>query len=385
MTAVASAGAGPAAPAALLLSGSLGMGHDVMAEACAASLQRRGWSTRIVDSMALLGSAAGRAGERVFRGLLATPGAYDAFHFEQLRQGGRLARYAEKAAVHRLAPALRAELERRPCELVVSVFATGAAATSAVKQEYPRLRSMVLCTDVCPHRLWVHDNTDLFLVTTATAARFVRKFAPTAHTVTVPAPVRAPFLAAPSRATARAELGVPPDARCVLLMTGSWALGPLRAMAAALVDSGVHVLVVAGRNERLAAQLRRDHETHPQLIPFGYTDRVPTLMGAADLVVTTSGDTCSEARAVGRPLLLLDLVPGHGRENLQQELERGAEVAPAEPAALTRSVLARLASPASTAGPAARPQDAAQRWEDGFARALEEMRLPDTAAAGGTR
>ena len=56
---------------------------------------------------------------------------------------------------------------------------------------------------------------------------------------------------------------------------------------------------------------------------FGFTDRIPELMAAADLVITSSGDTCAEARAVGRPLLLLDLVPGHGRDNLQHELELG--------------------------------------------------------------
>ena len=46
-------------------------------------------------------------------------------------------------------------------------------------------------------------------------------------------------------------------------------------------------------------------------------------MAASDLVITSSGDTCTEARTVGRPLLLLDVVQGHGRDNLQHELELG--------------------------------------------------------------
>jgi len=40
---------------ALLLSGSLGLGHDVVAEACAASLGADGWSTQTLDAMRLLG------------------------------------------------------------------------------------------------------------------------------------------------------------------------------------------------------------------------------------------------------------------------------------------------------------------------------------------
>ncbi len=76
---------------------------------------------------------------------------------------------------------------------------------------------------------------------------------------------------------------------------------------------------------------------------FGFTDRIPELMAAADLVITSSGDTCSEARVVGRHVLLLDAVPGHGRDNLQHELELGdASVTSARPADVVRSTLAAL-------------------------------------------
>ena len=137
-----------AAPRALLLSGSLGLGHDVMAEACAVSLRARGWQTETMDSLRLMGEAAGGLGERAFRTLLAVPGLYDAFHFEQLRPGGRLCRMAENASSKRAVPALRAELASRPVELLVSVFATGAAAASRVKAEHAGLVTAVFCTDV---------------------------------------------------------------------------------------------------------------------------------------------------------------------------------------------------------------------------------------------
>ncbi|MFE7564375.1 hypothetical protein, partial [Kitasatospora sp. NPDC057500] len=95
-------------PHALLVSGSLGQGHDVMARACADSLEARGWTTATVDAMALLGHRAGTAGEAVFRRLLGLPGLYDAFHFSALRPGARIALVADAAARRRLVPALRA-------------------------------------------------------------------------------------------------------------------------------------------------------------------------------------------------------------------------------------------------------------------------------------
>ena len=50
---------------ALLLSGSFGMGHDVMAEACEVSLGKRGWTSATMDSLKLMGNAASGIGERV--------------------------------------------------------------------------------------------------------------------------------------------------------------------------------------------------------------------------------------------------------------------------------------------------------------------------------
>ncbi len=356
---------------ALLLSGSLGMGHDVMAEACATSLEQRDWTTDTADSLRLMGSRSGKAGERVFRGLLAIPGVYDAFHYTQLRSGGRLAALAERASSKYVVPALDAELRRRPSDLLISVFATGAAAASRIKPHHPDLKTVVFCTDLCPHRLWVHENTDLYLVTSQTSHRFVRRFHPDANVVVVPAPARPPFYTALTQPEARDRLGIPPGEPCVLLMSGSWGVGPVVQQASAIAASGVHVLAVAGRNTALHAALTAAAQGHPYLTPFGFTDQIPTLMAAADLVITSSGDTCAEARIVGRHLLLLDVVPGHGRENLQQELARGhADVAPTEPDGLRRATLACLDRMPHIGTPTAGTR---QAWEQAFGKALASL------------
>lgn len=369
---------------ALVLSGSLGMGHDVMAEACSISLRRRDWTTDTVDSLTLMGGAAGGWGERVFRGLLSVPGLYDAFHFQQLRPGGRLAALAERSSSRYAVPALTAELDRCGADLVVSVFATGAAAASRVKADaMPGLRTVTFCTDVNPHSLWVHPNTDLYLVTSRTAAAFVRRFHPHATVEMVPAPVRPSFYSAPSRALARAQLGLPAAEPCVLLMAGAWALGPLVDIAGALAIAGVRTLAVAGRNAATEAALRELARVQERVTPFGFTDLVPTLMAASDAVITTSGDTCSEARVVGRHVILLDSVPGHGRENLQHELERGdADVVPTEPAALVRGVRAVLER---LSGRPERPIATADAWEQCIDTALTRLGLDDVEGTGAVR
>jgi UDP-N-acetylglucosamine:LPS N-acetylglucosamine transferase len=156
-------------------------------------------------------------------------------------------------------------------------------------------------------------------------------------------------------------------------MTGAWGLGPLVEVARTLARAGVYTIAVAGRNTEVEQRLRAAAAEEKLIIPFGFTDRIPELMAAANVVVTTSGDTCSEARVVGRSLVLLDVVAGHGRENLQHELERGnADVAPADPDGLLRSVLACFEH---VTPPTAQVVQTADAWESAFEAALARIGL----------
>jgi processive 1,2-diacylglycerol beta-glucosyltransferase len=356
---------------ALMLSGSIGMGHDALAAACAGTLESQGWQTSTLDAMRLLGGGSQALGERVFRAMLGLPGLYDGFYYSALRTGSRLAVAADSAARKRIASRLRSHLDRHPAELVISVFATGAGAMSDLMPSHPGTRHLVFCTDVTPHRMWVHPNVDMYLVTAGIAEPAVLRFRPDAKVQVVPPPVRSAFYHARSQVQARTELGVPAGERCALLMSGAWGLGPLAAAARALGDAGVHVLAVAGNNRRLQRELSGVAACQPRVRAFGFSDRIPDLMSAADLVITSSGDTCAEARTIGRPLLLLDVVQGHGRDNLQHELELGdAMVSSASAADVTRCALAALdrAKP-----PAAGPARGQADWETSFCAALSAV------------
>jgi processive 1,2-diacylglycerol beta-glucosyltransferase len=358
---------------AVLLTGSLGLGHDMPAGSIAGLLHRRGWQTRCLNSMSLLGDGYGAAGQRVFGSLLAVPGLYDGLHFAHLRSGSRVASLLDRWASARVVPALRAELDRQPADLVVSVFATGAAAAARLKAEAPARRTVVLCPDVGAHRLWVTEGTDLFLVTSGAAAASVRRFLPRARIAVVPLPVRAEFYAAPSKQQARAALGVPDGAPCALVIDSGWGFGRVAESVAQLAATGVHVLAVAGRQHALETQFRAIARGAHRVHPFGFSDRVPELMAAADVVIALPGaSTCAETRVVGRPLLLLDVMPGHGRDNLLHELELGgAGVCGATPDAVTAATLALL----EDGPPSASPNHSARRWEPAFEAAFRQIGL----------
>ena len=364
---------GPAPSRALILSGSIGKGHDVVAEACAAALGQVGVKSDILDCMGMLDSGPlNRVSELIMKGLMAAPGVYDAFHFRIMRPGGRIADAMDAEASRRLAAAIGRLLDEQPAELLLTVFATGAGAGDRLKAERPGLLSVVYCTDACPHRLWLHPGTDLFLATSAMSAAFARYHAPAMRTAVIPPAARPAFYHPPTRAEARSELGVPDAARCVLVMAGAWGMGPVDRVADLLAGTGVHVLAVAGNNGRLHRRLEDLARRQPRVHPFGFTGRIPALMAAADLVVTTAGDTCTEARLLGRPLLLLDTVPGHGRENVQLELARGgAAVTALRPDTVVAAALDLLehGAPPSLATPAT----SAGAWTGAFLDALAPL------------
>jgi len=399
---------------ALVLSGSIGKGHDSVAEACASALARAGYRSTVLDCMALLGGVGSRIGESVFRRMLAVPPLYDGFHFSQMRAGSPLAERMERAAAARLVPRLRDVIARSGVQVLVSVFATGAGALGRLRAELPGARAVVVCTDATAHRFWVHEGIDRYVVCSPAAAGTVRQYLPRADVALVPPPVRPAFFAAPDRLAARRALGIHPAVRCVLVMAGGWGLAPIEGAATALARSGYRVLAVAGANARLRRRLERAARavgsargappgaavdgappgagggppgagrpagavftagSGPGITVFGYTERVPELMAAADVVVTSAGQTCHEARVVGRPLVVLDVVPGHGRENLLLELARGGALAcTPRPASVVAAVGALLAGAAPATEPW--PVSDAAAWESRFLAVVADLFPP---------
>ncbi|WP_331446952.1 glycosyltransferase [Streptomyces xanthochromogenes] len=103
-------------------------------------------------------------------------------------------------------------------------------------------------------------------------------------------------------------------------------------MAREVRDCGAAVpVVVCGRNETLAAQLRSDGIEHV----YGWVDDMPGLMHASDVLIQNAGGLTSlEAFAAGLPVASYRCIPGHGLTNAAALDEAGAAVWIAHPADL---------------------------------------------------
>src|SRR5260370_19334461 len=122
--------------------------------------------------------------------MMAVPGLYDAFHYASLRSGGRLALQVDAVARLKVVPRLADYLDRHRVELVISLSPTGASAVSSVAGRYPSMRHVVFCADASPHRLCIHKNVHLYLVTSVAAEPDVHSFQPEAKPIVIPPVVR---------------------------------------------------------------------------------------------------------------------------------------------------------------------------------------------------
>ncbi len=155
-------------------------------------------------------------------------------------------------------------------------------------------------------------------------------------------PVRADLVAAAAtpeaRLAARNELGIPADARVLLVTGGSLGAAPLnRAVeanaAALLADESTVVLWAAGTRFFEATRASAAAQDRLRLVP--YLDRMDLAYAAADLAVARSGAlTCSELAATGTPAVLVpspNVTADHQTRNAAALADAGAAVLLPEP------------------------------------------------------
>jgi processive 1,2-diacylglycerol beta-glucosyltransferase len=184
-------------------------------------------------------------------------------------------------------------------------------------------------TDFAVHALWVVQNVDGYYVATEEARRHLIRRGQPAESVRVTGiPVDPIFAAAEPAATVRRRLGLHAELPTALVMSGGFGVGPaldlLKSLEGCAPD--FQLLVVAGAND----QLRRDCERIAATLPvpvrvFGFVNNVHEFMDAADVVVSKPGGlTVSEVMAKGKPMAIVDPIPGQEQRNCEHLLEAGA-------------------------------------------------------------
>jgi processive 1,2-diacylglycerol beta-glucosyltransferase len=204
-------------------------------------------------------------------------------------------------------------------------FETLALLRSKDDKPHPYIVSIV--TDFEAHALWMDACVDLYCVAAEeTRARLVARGTTAGNVIATGIPIARKFLSRPDPRAVRKNYGLRDDQPVLLVLGGGFGLGPVAEILAELdrVPGQFQTLVVTGRNEELRRKLATQTRRHPTHV-LGFSTNMHELMAVADLILTKPGGlTTSEALALGKPLFILNPIPGQEAANSDFLLERGA-------------------------------------------------------------
>lgn len=292
----------------VIISATVGQGHEGAARELARRLTRRGVEVEVHDYLDALPSAT----RWVLRDLYAptvqyAPAVFDRM-FHGLEHHGALRQVADRVCAQ-----AEETVERwtAPADVVVTTYPLGGQTLGALREQ-GRLTApaVTYLTDPAAHATWCHPAVDHHLTVTRATALDAARYGVTAR---ASGPLAAPATRRRERDEVRAELGLPAHARVALLSAGSLGMGSVpRTVQDLIGHPELRVVVLCGRNAGLRHRLAR----LPRVTALGWRDDVADLMAASDVLVHNAGGlSLTEALAAGLPAVTYRPIPGHGRAN----------------------------------------------------------------------
>ncbi len=188
---------------------------------------------------------------------------------------------------------------------------------------------MTAVTDlVTVHRIWFHKNVDACLAPTEQVAELARASGLAAEKVIVTGLPVHPDIYREKRTPEqiRADLGWRTNLT-TLLAVGSKRVENLLPALRVFNHFGtpLQLAVVAGKDEELYQELVGIDWHLPAVHLYEFSSDMPVLMHAADAVVCKAGGLIvTESLACGRPMMLIDVIPGQETGNAEYVVQGGA-------------------------------------------------------------
>jgi processive 1,2-diacylglycerol beta-glucosyltransferase len=179
-------------------------------------------------------------------------------------------------------------------------------------------------TDLTGLFFWAQPGIDMHLVMYDESMPSVERIAGEGSARLVRPLISAEFLQPRCPLQARRALGLPEEGRLVVVSGGGWGVGDIEGAVRELsrVSDVSSIVCLAGYNEQLRERLSTAFAKESRVHVYGFTDKMPELLAAADaLVHSTGGVTCLEAKATGTPVVSYGLPVGHARLNTRAMAE----------------------------------------------------------------
>ena len=223
-------------------------------------------------------------------------------------------------------------LTDQPWDLVINThFLPAEIIASLRKKGTLNLPQVTATTDFETHRLWVNQPCERYFTATSEGAQYLQHWGiPGDSTFATGIPIHPVFAVEKDRKACLSKHGLKGDRPVMLQLAGGFGVGPIEKIHQALlaVDVPTDLVVVAGRNEKVKAQLEKlPTPVNHRVKIIGFTKEIDELMNIADLVVSKPGGlTTSETLARGAVMVIVNPIPGQESRNSDYLLESGAAI-----------------------------------------------------------
>lgn len=215
-------------------------------------------------------------------------------------------------------------------------------------------------TDLTGLFFWAQPGIDTHLVMYGESLHPVERIAGQGSAHLVRPLISSEFLDERTQVESRCALGLPEEGRLVVVSGGGWGVGDVEGAVreiASIPDVSA-IVCLAGRNEQLYERLSEDFIGERRVHVYGFTERMPEILAAADtLVHSTGGVTCLEAKATGTPVVSYGLPVGHARLNTRAMADLGLLRLANDTRELREQVQASFAEHHQLSGRAAHPRE----------------------------
>ena len=215
-----------------------------------------------------------------------------------------------------------------PHLLIVTEIGAAEIAALGKRQGWFSAAIVAVQTDFHTEPPWVQPEIDFYCVGSGEARSQLIGWGVSANRILISGIPMDPVFALPhDKAELLRSLGLAAEPPVVLVMAGGMGPGRMDEVVVSLERCGLRlqVIAVAGHDRKMQAKLESLRgRVALDLRVLGWTDNVPELMAAADLLVTKPGGlSTSEALAAGLPMVLTHPIPGPEELHAQHLVKHG--------------------------------------------------------------
>lgn len=312
-------------PKVLILSMTVGQGHNATSKALSEYLQPLGTQCTILDTYKYLNSFVGNGFDKGYTYLVKhTPGIYN-----KIFNIGEKVQYKQNPNLKIIFPFLFADIVKKKmskyiameepdvivCPHVFCAIIINQLRVSGLID--PKIKFVGINTDYQIHPFWEFTNPDYFVV----AADFLIKEASRRGidpSIVKPfgIPVNERFNNITDTKTARNLLGLK-DKFTIMVASGGMGFVDMEPVMRNLDEADdIQIIAICGSNKKMYNQLSRKKYKN-DVVVLGFTDKMSDYMDAADIIYTKPGGlSTSETLAKGKPMFLMRPLPGVEEANM---------------------------------------------------------------------